>query len=254
MAPVADPWSPPATLQPASFSFGNLSHWSNQLLPQLPERSTKLQLLPSFNPVLYWGCHPRTLVHSYEQVRNKVYSRMLQLRSLSIHGTRSPQELLKASGLTQVRVRRPFHRFPCVFWAHPGNYISGCRENSMLKSLEMQMSFLLYSSIFCQKWVNREISNFDYLMQLNTIAGRTYNNLAQYPVVRPSVSTTVIYKRGSGSNIYFGSYVFWFHQFPWILADYTSEELDLSDSRVFRDLSKPVAVLNEHNAKVVREK
>ncbi|CAG01002.1 unnamed protein product, partial [Tetraodon nigroviridis] len=109
------------------------------------------------------------------QVRNKVYSRMLQLRSLSFHGTRSPQELLKASGLTQ-------------------------------------------------KWVNREISNFDYLMQLNTIAGRTYNNLAQYPV------------------------------FPWILADYTSEELDLSDPRVFRDLSKPVAVLNERNAKVVREK
>lgn len=43
-------------------------------------------------------------------------------------------------------------------------------------------------------------------------------------------------------------------QFPWILADYTSEELDLSDPRVFRDLSKPVAVLNERNAKAVREK
>uniref|UniRef100_A0AAQ5Z645 Neurobeachin-like protein 2 n=1 Tax=Amphiprion ocellaris TaxID=80972 RepID=A0AAQ5Z645_AMPOC len=110
-----------------------------------------------------------------KETRNKVYSRMLLLRSLSLYGTRSPQELLKASGLTQ-------------------------------------------------KWVNREISNFDYLMQLNTIAGRTYNNLAQYPV------------------------------FPWILADYTSEELDLSDPRVFRDLSKPVAVLNERNAKAVREK
>nr|XP_046237948.1 neurobeachin-like protein 1 isoform X2 [Scatophagus argus] len=110
-----------------------------------------------------------------KEARNKVYSRMLLLRSLSLYGTRSPQELLKASGLTQ-------------------------------------------------KWMNREISNFDYLMQLNTIAGRTYNNLAQYPV------------------------------FPWILADYTSEELDLSDPRVFRDLSKPVAVLNERNAKAVREK
>ncbi|XP_029923229.1 neurobeachin-like protein 1 isoform X1 [Myripristis murdjan] len=110
-----------------------------------------------------------------KEARNKVYSRMLLLRSLSLYGTRSPQELLKASGLTQ-------------------------------------------------KWVNREISNFDYLIQLNTIAGRTYNDLAQYPV------------------------------FPWILADYTSEELDLSDPRVFRDLSKPVAVLNERNAKAVREK
>lgn len=31
-------------------------------------------------------------------------------------------------------------------------------------------------------WINREISNFQYLMHLNTIAGRTYNDLAQYPV------------------------------------------------------------------------
>lgn len=40
-------------------------------------------------------------------------------------------------------------------------------------------------AVFCvsQKWVNREITNFDYLMQLNTIAGRTYNDLSQYPVV-----------------------------------------------------------------------
>lgn len=42
---------------------------------------------------------------------------------------------------------------------------------------------LLLSSGLTQKWVRREISNFDYLMQLNTIAGRTYNDLNQYPVV-----------------------------------------------------------------------
>ncbi|KAM3188039.1 Neurobeachin-like protein 2 [Hymenolepis weldensis] len=33
------------------------------------------------------------------------------------------------------------------------------------------------------RWANREISNFEYLMRLNTIAGRTYNDLSQYPVV-----------------------------------------------------------------------
>uniref|UniRef100_A0A672TUH3 Neurobeachin-like protein 2 n=1 Tax=Strigops habroptila TaxID=2489341 RepID=A0A672TUH3_STRHB len=110
-----------------------------------------------------------------KEVRNKVYSRILSLRSPNISGTRSPQELFKASGLTQ-------------------------------------------------KWVNREISNFDYLIQLNTMAGRTYNDLAQYPV------------------------------FPWILRDYTSEELDLNNPAVFRDLSKPVGVVNEKNAKAVKEK
>lgn len=51
-----------------------------------------------------------------------------------------------------------------------------------------------------QKWVNREISNFDYLMQLNTIAGRTYNNLAQYPVVRYSLNT-LLYNCGGCVNV-----------------------------------------------------
>ncbi|XP_075685908.1 neurobeachin-like protein 1 isoform X3 [Rhinoderma darwinii] len=110
-----------------------------------------------------------------KEVRNKVYSRILSLRLPNLYGTRSPQELLKALGLTQ-------------------------------------------------KWVNREISNFDYLIQLNTIAGRTYNDLAQYPV------------------------------FPWVLQDYTSEELDLNNPAVFRDLSRPIGVVNEKNAAAVREK
>ncbi|NXM70262.1 NBEL2 protein, partial [Serilophus lunatus] len=75
-----------------------------------------------------------------------------------------------------------------------------------------------------QKWVLREISNFEYLMQLNTIAGRTYNDLSQYPV------------------------------FPWILRDYVSETLDLTNPAVFRDLSKPIGVANERHARDVKEK
>ncbi|XP_029425832.1 neurobeachin-like protein 1 isoform X8 [Nannospalax galili] len=110
-----------------------------------------------------------------KEVRNKVYSRLLSLHCPNSYGARSPQELFKASGLTQ-------------------------------------------------KWVNREITNFDYLIQINTMAGRTYNDLAQYPV------------------------------FPWILQDYTSEELDLNNPTVFRDLSKPIGVVNDKNAKAMREK
>jgi hypothetical protein len=30
-----------------------------------------------------------------------------------------------------------------------------------------------------EKWLNGQISNFEYLMFLNTIAGRTYNDLCQ---------------------------------------------------------------------------
>ncbi|XP_050981588.1 WD repeat- and FYVE domain-containing protein 4 [Labeo rohita] len=65
------------------------------------------------------------------------------------------------------------------------------------------------------KWQRGEISNFEYLMHLNTLAGRTYNDLMQYPV------------------------------FPWIIADFESETLDLSSPATFRDLSKPMGAQNE---------
>ncbi|XP_060131096.1 WD repeat- and FYVE domain-containing protein 4 isoform X1 [Zootoca vivipara] len=60
------------------------------------------------------------------------------------------------------------------------------------------------------KWQRREISNFDYLMYLNTLAGRTYSDLMQYPV------------------------------FPWVLADYHSQTLDLTNPSTFRDFAKPM--------------
>lgn len=33
-----------------------------------------------------------------------------------------------------------------------------------------------------ERWVQGSISNFEYLMHLNTLAGRSYNDLTQYPV------------------------------------------------------------------------
>jgi len=51
-------------------------------------------------------------------------------------------------------------------------------------------------------------------MYLNSLADRSFNDLTQYPV------------------------------FPWIIADYTSRELDLNNPATFRDLSKPIGALN----------
>ena len=63
-------------------------------------------------------------------------------------------------------------------------------------------------------WEKGAISNFQYLMYLNTLAGRSYNDLMQYPV------------------------------YPWVLTDYESEELDLNDPRIYRDFSKPMGALD----------
>jgi factor associated with neutral sphingomyelinase activation len=95
-----------------------------------------------------------------------------------------------------------------------------------------------------RQWQQRVLSNFEYLMFLNSIADRTLNDLTQYPV------------------------------FPWVIADYTSSSLDLNNpgaccacasasvcaavreaaavrrvygvgaAATFRDLSKPIGALN----------
>lgn len=85
-----------------------------------------------------------------------------------------------------------------------GESISGV-GNSTLQNVgtDPNLGSKLQSALFggssltelTDKWCRREISNFQYLMHLNTLSGRSYNDLTQYPV------------------------------FPWIVADYESEEV-----------------------------
>lgn len=43
-------------------------------------------------------------------------------------------------------------------------------------------SLRLFRKSVTQRWQQGELSNFAYLMFLNTLAGRSYNDLTQYPV------------------------------------------------------------------------
>ena len=72
------------------------------------------------------------------------------------------------------------------------------------------------------KWQTHQISTFTYLMWLNQLSGRSFNNTQNYPV------------------------------FPWILSDYTSNRLNLDNPNVFRDLSKPVGALNEERLQKIK--
>ena len=49
------------------------------------------------------------------------------------------------------------------------------------------------------KWANNQISNFEYIMWLNTISGRSYNDIAQYMI------------------------------FPWVIKQYNQQTLDLDE-------------------------
>jgi len=61
-----------------------------------------------------------------------------------------------------------------------------------------------------KKWIDGSISNFDYLLNLNTLSGRSWNDFTQYPI------------------------------FPWIIKNYKTERLDLSNPNYYRDLSLPI--------------
>lgn len=85
-------------------------------------------------------------------------------------------------------------------------------------------SFTDSLTLATNKWRQGEMSNFYYLMIINTLAGRTFNDLTQYPV------------------------------FPWVIADYTSETLDLSNPKSFRDLSKPMGAQTSDRANQFKER
>jgi hypothetical protein len=52
-------------------------------------------------------------------------------------------------------------------------------NNAFKHILGMTPFRLVYEHGVQEKWLNGKISNFDYLMALNTIAGRSYNDLCQ---------------------------------------------------------------------------
>lgn len=85
---------------------------------------------------------------------------------------------------------------------------------------------LIRHSQYTELWRRRQISNFEYLMVLNVMAGRSYNDITQYPV------------------------------FPWVISDYKSQILDLSGKTpgVFRDLSKPIGAINPERLQEILER
>lgn len=67
-----------------------------------------------------------------------------------------------------------------------------------------------------EDWRRGKLSNFEYLMALNKLSGRSFNDISQYPV------------------------------FPWVLKNFETSEINLSQESNYRDLSLPVACQNEY--------
>lgn len=94
-------------------------------------------------------------------------------------------------------------------------FLKNCHPpNLQILQFAQTSATLFNEQKFTQKWENREISTYQYLMLVNFFSGRSFNDLSQYPV------------------------------FPWVLSDFKSEKLDLNNPNVYRDLSKNIGSLN----------
>ncbi|EAX94530.1 Beige/BEACH domain containing protein [Trichomonas vaginalis G3] len=61
-----------------------------------------------------------------------------------------------------------------------------------------------------EKWCGGQMTNFDYILNLNILAGRSYNDVCQYPI------------------------------FPWVIKDFDSQSLDLNAIDTYRDLTQRI--------------
>ncbi|KAK9884773.1 hypothetical protein WA026_009003 [Henosepilachna vigintioctopunctata] len=148
---------------------------------------------------------------SYDDIR-EVHKRryLLQPMALEVFSGDGRNYLLAFQRKARNKVYQRFMATATGISDSAQQSVAGQKRTANVEQATGLLSNLIGETTVTQRWVRGEISNFQYLMYLNTLAGRSYNDLMQYPV------------------------------FPWILADYDSYELDLTHPSTFRDFSKPM--------------
>ncbi|XP_063360999.1 WD repeat and FYVE domain-containing protein 3 [Cydia amplana] len=147
----------------------------------------------------------------YEDIR-EVHKRryLLQPIALEVFSSDGRNYLLAFPRKVRNKVYSRFTALATGMADSAAGSVAGQKRGVAVEQPASLLATLIGDTSVTQRWLRGEISNFQYLMHLNTLAGRSYNDLMQYPV------------------------------FPWILADYDSPELDLNDPATFRDLTKPM--------------
>lgn len=118
-----------------------------------------------------------------------------------------------------------------------------CPKSAFRHKLSMSASHLVSEHSVQEKWVSGELSNFDYIMALNTLSGRSFNDLCQYPIFPWVLQVPSCHPLTC--RFPFDELVDFLTTASTSLQDYTSSSIDLRDEAVYRDLSKPMGALNQ---------
>ncbi|XP_043114587.1 neurobeachin isoform X1 [Puntigrus tetrazona] len=200
--------TPAQLIAPVTVACGTLSITTTEIYFEVDEDDPAFRCIDAKVLVYSEGLHGKWM---FSEIR-AVFTRRFLLQNTALEIFMANRTSVMFNFPDQSTVKKVVYSLPCVgvgtsYGLPQARRISLATPRQLFKSSNMT-----------QRWQRREISNFEYLMFLNTIAGRTYNDLNQYPV------------------------------FPWVLTNYESEELDLTVPANFRDLSKPIGALNPKRA------
>ncbi|XP_076002259.1 neurobeachin isoform X1 [Genypterus blacodes] len=200
--------SPAQLVSPALVARGTLSITATEIYFEVDEEEAEFKRVEPKVLAYTEGLHGKWM---FSEIR-AVFSRRYLLQNTAMEVFMANRTSVMFNFPDQATVKKVVYSLPRVgvgtsYGLPQARRISLATPRQLFKSSNMT-----------QRWQRREISNFEYLMFLNTISGRTYNDLNQYPV------------------------------FPWVLTNYDCEELDLTLPGNFRDLSKPVGALNPKRA------
>ncbi|XP_064123785.1 protein FAN isoform X5 [Loxodonta africana] len=150
--------------------------------------------------------HPKPVVQITLQDIRRIYKRRHGLMPLGLEVFCTEDDLCSDIYLKFCEPRDRDDLYHCI-----AAYLD---HNKKLSFHERHVAEHTAESYMLQ-WQRGLISNYRYLLHLNSLADRSCSDLSQYPV------------------------------FPWVIRDYHSSALDLSNPGTFRDLSKPVGALNK---------
>ncbi|XP_034244704.1 protein FAN-like [Thrips palmi] len=156
----------------------------------------------------------------YQPFNNVEAQPVLKIRLVDMQSVVKRRFLLQPVGL-EVHCRDG--NIPHLFLAFKSakerdDLYEGIMRQSLLKLDDFQQEAVTL------QWQHGVLSNYDYLLYLNSLADRTFNDLTQYPV------------------------------FPWVVADYTSETLQIDAFKTYRNLQKPVGALNAERLEKLKDR
>ncbi|OHS93597.1 hypothetical protein TRFO_40119 [Tritrichomonas foetus] len=145
------------------------------------------------------------------KVSNKIY----KIEDIKYVFWRKRKQYPTAIEIYFVNGKTLFINFPGLKGSAVANKIVSYSPKNAVYIQQSSFDSFFSQTKLTEKWLNHEISNFEYLMYINVFGGRSFNDPSQYPFM------------------------------PWIITNYEDENLDLNDKNNYRDLDKPVGALGK---------